>query len=499
MLKPTLAMTTVSSVSSGSVSMGSGVVESGGARKRPRDKAPPVYNKRRGCRAVGLQVAGDEQLRSEAMEEYQRDKRSMGDTSDSNLRTWCFYHEAWWRHTGNGMPVWPLTPEKIDAVGAVMKKSSYRSCYNYSNAAKDEHIAQGYEWTPALDRAMKLFNASTSRGIGPAKQNEPLDLDKLSQLDLGMESQFVGSPLGLPNLITLFVFFLLRDLEGAYAVIADLVFDNAKLLVRWWLPVSKTDPAAKGCHRTWGCLCATSSRCPYHAALSQVNFVTSRFPNHDPQCLPLFPNADGLPVSEQTMQQTVDHLATRIGAPITNEWGENLRGRHVWRVMGAVMLAELNVDMFRIQLLGRWGSDVVMRYARLAPIKHITEHVQELQSTSSLTEVIKELRESLADLSAKHAHLKQHIVEELREEMKAQEAIAVEATEDEEFVVNTKTGVHHRVRLRAGDPWLWSARCSWMFGRTGHRFTKTLTDKHDELCDKCFYRERKVLEQTACT
>ena len=139
------------------------MVSAEGARKRPRDKAPPVYNKRRGSRAVGMQVASDAQLRAEAMEEFQRDKRSMGDTSDSNIRTWCFYHDAWWNYLGDDVPVWPLTPAKIDAVGAIMKKSSYRSCYNYSNAAKDEHIAQGHEWTPVLERSMRLFNASTSR------------------------------------------------------------------------------------------------------------------------------------------------------------------------------------------------------------------------------------------------------------------------------------------------------------------------------------------------
>ena len=123
-------------------------------------------------------------------------------------------------------------------------------------------------------------------------------------------------------------------------------------------------------------MCATSSRCPFHAAWSQVQYVQSRFPELDPQALPLCPDDDGLPVTEQIMQQTVDHFATRAGAPITNEVGENCRGRHVWRGMGSVLLAELNVDMFRIQLLGRWGSEVVMRHARLDPIKHVTEHVQ---------------------------------------------------------------------------------------------------------------------------
>ena len=89
--------------------------------------------------------------------------------------------------------------------------------------------------------------------------------------------------------------------------------------------------------------------------------------------------------------------------------------------------------------------------------------------------------------------MKQHVIDELKEELKAQESVLAEAPEDEEFVVNARTEVHHRVRLKAGEPWLWSARCSLTFGRTGHRFSATLPIKPDELCDKCFYRERKVL------
>ena len=81
----------------------------------------------------------------------------------------------------------------------------------------------------------------------------------------------------------------------------------------------------------------------------------------------------------------MDHLATRTGAPITNEVGENCRRRHVWRVMGAMELAIINVDMYRIELLGRWGSDVAMRYAKLAPLANLTEHAKGLQTTASST------------------------------------------------------------------------------------------------------------------
>ena len=103
---------------------------------KPRSKAPPVYNKLRGSRARGLEIAANQNERRAAMEEYQQDKRSAGDTSGSNLKTWCAFHDAWWDFTGQPVPYWPLTPVKIDAVGSVLKRSSYRSCYNNANAAK---------------------------------------------------------------------------------------------------------------------------------------------------------------------------------------------------------------------------------------------------------------------------------------------------------------------------------------------------------------------------
>ena len=36
-----------------------------------------------------------------------------------------------------------------------------------------------------------------------------------------------------------------------------------------------------------------------------MQYVQSRFPELDPQALPLFPDDDGLPVTEQITQQTV--------------------------------------------------------------------------------------------------------------------------------------------------------------------------------------------------
>ena len=52
----------------------------------------------------------------------------------------------------------PLTPKKIERVGAALKASGYRSAGHYMTAAKNEHLAEGYAWDARLDRAAALFN-----------------------------------------------------------------------------------------------------------------------------------------------------------------------------------------------------------------------------------------------------------------------------------------------------------------------------------------------------
>ena len=53
-----------------------------------------------------------------------------------------------------------------------------------------------------------------------------------------------------------------------------------------------------------------------------------------------------------------------------NESGANIErfGEHVFRVSGAQFLSRRNVQVYLIQLLGRWGSDAVFRYIQEAPL-----------------------------------------------------------------------------------------------------------------------------------
>ena len=120
----------------------------------------------------------------------------------------------------------------------------------------------------------------------------------------------------------------------------------------------------------------------------------------DPE-FPLFPDAGGNIISEQAMQHLVEELATRSGDPTHFPNGLPRLGRHTWRSMGAIEMAMLGLELFKIQLLARWASPVILHYAQLAPLEGITRQVKHLKDTKSLGELIQELRGDIAAIKTK--------------------------------------------------------------------------------------------------
>ena len=74
-------------------------------------------------------------------------------------------------------------------------------------------------------------------------------------------------PVGNHNILVLFTYFLLREVEGSMARNRDVTINDERKVIIWRVLVSKTDPMALGCEREWGCLCGdTPGPCPYHSA-----------------------------------------------------------------------------------------------------------------------------------------------------------------------------------------------------------------------------------------
>ena len=99
---------------------------------RRRD-APPVNYAARSDKRKGLDVARNLELLDPATDRYRAENRSSGDTADSYVKTWSDFHEqVRWARLGlpEPCPVIPLTPEKIEVVGAVLKAARYCSTKN---------------------------------------------------------------------------------------------------------------------------------------------------------------------------------------------------------------------------------------------------------------------------------------------------------------------------------------------------------------------------------
>ena len=336
-----------------------------------------VRNLTRGSKKLGLEVAGDGVQLDDAIKEYRRDVKSAGDTSHYNVATWRDFHdEVNWSRFGlpRDEPPVPLTPLKLEVIGAVFKRSGYRSCKNYVDAMKAEHILAGHPWSDQLDMCYSRFNASTSRGMGPARQSEPLPYRRMTQLDW-KNVKNPRYPVAVQFVAVLCTFFLLRDLEATTAEYADMAIDVKDKKVSLRLSMSKNDPRALGCERTWGCICGEevdACSCPYHAAFTLRDTLTDRFGDTvNSEGFPLFPADDGAAIRDNDMLTLIEDLAQRLGEPLFTKTGQRRYGKHSWRATGAVHLSEIGLDTAKVQLIGRWMCAVALRYVRNAPIADI--------------------------------------------------------------------------------------------------------------------------------
>ena len=64
-------------------------------------------------------------------------------------------------------------------------------------------------------------------------------------------------------------------------------------------------------------------------------------------------------------------------------------------MQGAQFLAAMGLELFKIQLLARWASPIIKRYAAAAPLQAVPGDFRRLRQQASLDDVIKEVRDQL--------------------------------------------------------------------------------------------------------
>lgn len=478
---PQAKATTLSS----SKASGAATTAEGGQKRKDQ---PPEYKLKRGCKKLALAVAGNPELLDDAEEAYRRDWVSAGDTSNFNVVTWIELHVAYGETKGfPDWPVFPLTPSKVHGVGALLKAGGYRSTKNYLHAIKVMHVDQGHAWTDELILAGSRFTASTLRGMGPSRQSEPIDFAAAADVDFGPDPMFLNGPIGTNCLITLGVFFLLRELELSTALRTNVRINKVNETVTMRLSASKRDPLAIGVERTWGCVCTpTSNRraCPYHMAVWQHGLLEARFgPVTDTDTIPFFPRTDGSQVDGEDVIFIIEAVAELQGQRLTINGDVKRFGKHSLRVTGAVYMSSRGLDMHKLSLLARWQSDMVLHYSRMAPLLTITDDYKKLGSKEQITttdvktlelklkSMIKaalkpEVREGKSDpIAAKikaiaDEHHKNHLA--LKQEL--QDSLEAMKTTQPMRVLNQDNGVTHKCLTTFSQVGhLARAQCGWKY------------------------------------
>ena len=190
---------------------------------------------------------------------------------------------------------------------------------------------------------------------------------------------------------------------------------------------------------------------------------------------------------------------------------------HTMRVTGAQGLAAGGLDLWAIQLLGRWGSMAVKAYVRESHLEQAEFWARRVGQRRDLDEMVADVANRVEEklrgqelwaaavaaasssISSNQVDQKALDKEKLKEDS---EALAVEAiahkgsgkpTED---AVISEKGIVHAILL--GPPAVPSemamTSCGWKFGRSSSAALirrSELPESYKVLCAKCFPRERE--------
>ena len=100
-----------------------------------------------------------------------------------------------------------------------------------------------------------------------------------------------------------------------------------------------------------------------------------------PKALPFFPTRLGKAASKHRIVKLATNMAEQLGVPTVADDGRDAIGGHVFRVSGPRHLARHHVGTRLIEILARWGSDVVLGYVKVAPLE-VLAHVYKAAPTS---------------------------------------------------------------------------------------------------------------------
>ena len=130
---------------------------------------------------------------------------------------------------------------------------------------------------------------------------------------------------------------------------------------------------------------------------------------------------------------------------------------HSARASGAVHMARTQIELWRVQLFGRWGSEIFKQCVRDAPLEQLHSLAQEVSLKSSLAS-------ARAELAA--------ILEATKEAQTATAGLA-----DQPVAAYMDCPLPH---------YLWWTKCFWYFARGQADYALLTDEPQGSKCSKCF-------------
>ena len=266
----------------------------------------------------------------------------------------------WWttRCAARKLAPGPITTEKLRLAAALLRRGGYRSAPAYLYAVKRASVTPGHSWTDGLQVELSDAVRATTRGLGPAAQAEPFDMNMVAKLAEDDARTDVGGdgPEHPRDAVLVASWWLLREIELSTATVGQTSFSGPcgqeapRASATILLPVSKSDPTALGRRRALGCSCP-SPACPVAALRRLVSGRAST--------APLLATRSGAPCEKAAVSGAFRAVAKACGHP--NPEGVTA---HSGRSTGAQTFARAGVPTGRIAAFGRWDSKAVFRYIR---------------------------------------------------------------------------------------------------------------------------------------
>jgi len=423
---------------------------------------------------------------TEAVEVYEQDKfsRSSAAARLAFERTWREYHmKATTKTPGlECVAMFPLDPAVVKVIAALMKLDGFRSFPNYLSWAKTEHIKLGHGWSLQLELEAKQGARSVARGLGQARQMAAFDVATVAAAPQDVPIIATGCPVFPADMAVLGAYWVLREIEIAWATRSDVIISDKDSTVSWYLPVSKTDPRAKACYRNWGCLCTRLpvSQCPFHRMKNYLNKMDDflKLPaGDDPAVRPLFPDSKGKVAKKEGVIKGLEGVLATVGVRVRDVQGRRRFGGHSMRISGSRFWATQGLEVYKIQIFARWGSATVLRYVADTPIANLTG---EMASSSGSSIACPD--RSIASLLSQHIRYAEEQLETLRAEIaRLDRAIAPS------YVQNVDTKAWHHV-LTGGlsvPVTSWRTICGWPYGKARYSLSPDAPAAGARFCGTC--------------